>query len=121
MLQVATNVSGRGVLRLIWLQQHINLVSIPLIIMQLIILAYPTTKLHFVICIRIDCYSMLCCWLQKGSNFKTLFTRVTQNNHCSCNFKTDLKSLNATHSVEFSGVFTYVNRHFSSLAIALGR
>ena len=72
---MATNVSGRGVLRLIWMQQMINLLSIPMITMELIILAHPTTKFHILFCM----------------------------------------------SFEFIGVFTWANRHFSSLVIALGR
>ena len=72
---MATNVSGRGVLRLIWLQQIINLLSIPMITMELIILAHPTTKFPI----------LFCMWF------------------------------------EFICVFTWANRHFSSLFIALGR
>ena len=40
-LRVATDASGRGVLRLILLQQRLNLLSAILICMELLILAFP--------------------------------------------------------------------------------
>ena len=40
-LRVATDASGRGVLRLILLQQRLNLLSAMLICMELLILAFP--------------------------------------------------------------------------------
>ena len=39
--QVATNAKGRGVLRLLLLQQQINMLEVPVICLQLTLLAFP--------------------------------------------------------------------------------
>ena len=57
-LQVANNNSGRGVLRLIRLQTHINFMCVPLICANLIILAFPSERMPFLMCTCIEWLSM---------------------------------------------------------------
>ena len=57
-LQVANNNSGRGVLRLIRLHSHINLMCVPLICADLVILAYPYKKMPLLMCASIEWASM---------------------------------------------------------------
>ena len=52
--QVATNAKGRGVLRLLLLQQQIRLFSIPGLCMQLGILAYPSWQRLSFICVSYE-------------------------------------------------------------------
>ena len=49
-LQVANNTSGRGVLRLIRLHAVINLICLPMICADLIILASPSKKMPLYLC-----------------------------------------------------------------------
>ena len=51
-LRVASNASGRGVLRLILLQQRLNLISIPIIGMELLILSEK--KMPKLLCIPFE-------------------------------------------------------------------
>ena len=60
-LRVASNATGRGVLRLIQLQQRLNLVSVLIICMELVILSYPSEKMSNFFCIPFEgmCIFML--------------------------------------------------------------
>ena len=49
-LQVSTGVSGRGVIRLIRLNQGINLLCVPLIVSEMLILAWPLQNLPSAVC-----------------------------------------------------------------------
>ena len=49
-LQVANNNSGRGVLRLIQLHTYINLLCVPMLCADLVILAFPSTKMPSLMC-----------------------------------------------------------------------
>ena len=49
-LQVANGDSGRGVLRLIRLHTHINLLCVPMICADLFILALPTEQMPLLMC-----------------------------------------------------------------------
>ena len=53
-LQVSSNASGRGVLRLIQLHHFINLLCVPAIVMELIILALPTTSMPTLACLYLE-------------------------------------------------------------------
>ena len=53
-LQVANNNSGRGVLRLIRLHTHINLLCVPMICADLIILASPYRKMPLPVCLCLE-------------------------------------------------------------------
>ena len=53
-IRVATNASGRGVLRLILLQQRLNLLSVPIICMELLILCYPSEKMPKLFCVSFE-------------------------------------------------------------------
>ena len=53
-LQVCSNASGRGVLRLIKLHHFINLLCVPAIVMELIILALPTTSMPALACLSLE-------------------------------------------------------------------
>ena len=57
--QVATNVKGRGVLRLLLLQQQLRLLSIPALLLQLFMLAFPSWLLHFLLCISFDVVTLI--------------------------------------------------------------
>ena len=48
--QVATNVRGRGVLRLLLLQQQLRLLSIPALLLQLGILVFPLWQTPLLLC-----------------------------------------------------------------------
>ena len=49
-LQVSTDVSGRGVIKLIRLNQGINLLCVPLIVSEMLILAWPLQNLPSAVC-----------------------------------------------------------------------
>ena len=57
--QVATNKSGRGVLRLLLIQQQINLICIPAICLQLLLFANPSINVPQVICLSIEIMHMI--------------------------------------------------------------
>ena len=52
--QVATNVRGRGVLRLLLLQQQLRLLSIPALFLQLSILVFPLWKTPSILCLSFE-------------------------------------------------------------------
>ena len=52
--RVASNATGRGVLRLIQLQQRLNLLSVLIICMELVILYYPSEKMSDFFCIPFE-------------------------------------------------------------------
>ena len=52
--QVATNKSGRGVLRLLLIQQQLNLICIPAICLQLMLFANPSIRVPQMICLSIE-------------------------------------------------------------------
>ena len=53
-VQVATASRGRGVLRLILLRQHVNLLSAPALLLQLISILYPSIKTSAIICLAFE-------------------------------------------------------------------
>ena len=53
-LRVSSNASGRGVLRLIKLHYCINLLSIPVILIELVILTIPTNSMPSLICLFLE-------------------------------------------------------------------
>ena len=52
--QIATGASGRGVLRLLLIQQQINLLCIPAICLQLYIVAFPSAILPSFLCLILE-------------------------------------------------------------------
>ena len=49
-LQIATNAKGRGVLRLLLYHQQINLLCIPGIFLQILIVAFPSISMPSIVC-----------------------------------------------------------------------
>ena len=74
-LQVANNNSGRGVLRLIRLHTLINLLCVPMICADLIILAYPSEKMPLLMCVTIDWVTMFI-WI--NGSFKGLMIALAR-------------------------------------------
>ena len=52
--QIATNAKGRGVLRLLLLQQQIKMLCIPALCLQIFIAAYPSMACHPLICLILE-------------------------------------------------------------------
>ena len=52
--QIATDAKGRGVLRLLLVQQQINLLCIPAICIQLFMVSNPTGEMPHVVCIALE-------------------------------------------------------------------
>ena len=74
-LQVANNNSGRGVLRLIRLHTLINLLCVPMICADLIILAFPSEKMPLLMCVSIDWVTMFI-WI--NGSFKGLMITLAR-------------------------------------------
>ena len=55
--QVATDAKGRGVLRLLLLQQQMSLLSIPALCLQLVGLAFPSEQIPLLICVSSEIFS----------------------------------------------------------------
>ena len=53
-LQIATGARGRGVLRLLLIQQQIKLLCIPAICLQLYIVAFPSASLPPLLCLILE-------------------------------------------------------------------
>ena len=53
-LRVSSNASGRGVLRLIKLHYCINLLSIPALLIQMVVLAMPRESMPFLVCLYLE-------------------------------------------------------------------
>ena len=52
--QIATNAKGRGVLRLLLLQQQIKMLCVPALCLQIFIVAYPSMACHPLICLILE-------------------------------------------------------------------
>ena len=52
--QIATTAKGRGVLRLLLLQQQINLFCIPAICLQLFMVTYPSSTMALPLCVILE-------------------------------------------------------------------
>ena len=74
-LQVANNNNGRGVLRLIRLHTLINLLCVPMICADLIILAYPSEEMPLLMCVTIDWVTMFI-WI--NGSFKGLMIALAR-------------------------------------------
>ena len=59
--QVASDARGRGVLRLLLRQQQINLLCIPALCLQVVLLTYPSTKMPPALCLSFDIAALLVC------------------------------------------------------------
>ena len=81
-LQVANNNSGRGVLRLIRLQTHINFMCVPLICANLIILAFPSERMPFLMCTCIEWLSM---FIAYNGSFRGLMIALGRYCHSHAN------------------------------------
>ena len=58
-LQVASDAKGRGVLRLLLLQQRFNLFSIAALCLQLITLLFPSTKCSSMLCFSYEIFTIV--------------------------------------------------------------
>ena len=74
-LQVANNSTGRGVLRLIRLHTLINILCVPMICADLIILAYPSEKMPLFMCVCIDWVTM---FIWANGSFKGLMIALAR-------------------------------------------
>ena len=84
-LQVANNNSGRGVLRLIRLQTHINFICVPLVGANLIILAFPHQKMPFLMC---TCMEWLSMFIAYNGSFRGLMIALGRYCQSFANNKT---------------------------------
>ena len=82
-LQVANNSTGRGVLRLIRLHTLINILCVPMICADLIILAYPSEKMPLFMCVCIDWVTM---FIWANGSFKGLMIALARWVWHSCLF-----------------------------------
>ena len=57
--QIATDSKGRGVLRILLIQQQMNLLCIPALCLQLIVVAYPSTNMPNLVCLLLEMLFML--------------------------------------------------------------
>ena len=57
--QVATDAKGRGVLRLLLLQQQLSLLSIPALCLQLVGLAFPSEQIPLLICVSYEIFCLV--------------------------------------------------------------
>ena len=57
--QVASDARGRGVLRLLLLQQQVNLLGVPCICLQLVALAFPSAKRSLPLCFAFEIMAYL--------------------------------------------------------------
>ena len=57
--QIASNARGRGVLRILLIQQQINLFCIPALCLQLIVLAYPSRNMPPLPCLILEIMFMI--------------------------------------------------------------
>ena len=64
-LRVANGGSGdrnkKGVLQLILQKQHLNMLCVPVICIDLLILAWPSQQMPFPVCVFLEC-AALCVW-----------------------------------------------------------
>ena len=67
--QVATDAKGRGVLRLLLLQQQINILEVPVICAQLALLAFPEWRAPVAFCTVFDIITRFTLMVRYMSNF----------------------------------------------------
>ena len=67
--QVATDAKGRGVLRLLLLQQQINILEVPVICAQLALLAFPDWRAPVAFCTIFDIITRFTLMVRYMSNF----------------------------------------------------
>ena len=67
--QVATDAKGRGVLRLLLLQQQINILEVPVICAQLALLAFPEWRAPVAFCTLFDIITRFTLMVRYMSNF----------------------------------------------------
>ena len=60
-LRVANSARGKGVLRLILQRQYLNMLCVPVLCIDLLILAWPSQEMPFLVCVFMEC-AVLCVW-----------------------------------------------------------
>ena len=85
---MATTSKGRGVLRLILLRQHVNLLSAPALFLQLISILYPSIKTSAIICLAFEFLTFI---VASSGNITNL--AISLGRYFQQNFIEDCKSI----------------------------